>query len=210
MGRNVHCSLQCWRGFDAQGGSGTPEYRAWSGMRSRCYNNTVKQYQHYGARGVTVCERWRHDFQAFLSDMGKRPSANHSLDRIDVDGHYEPDNCRWATRIQQANNTRRTVYLTVNGETLPLSEWARRTGISHVNLQKRVQKMTPERAVTLPVRPTNSDYCLHGHPYTDENTAITVKGARRCRTCTKAWQKKGRARRTEWQRLRRARLKASA
>lgn len=82
------------------------EYRAWAGMTSRCTNKNERTYKHYGDRGITVCKRWRESFPAFLKDMGRKPSPELSLDRIDNDGNYEPGNCRWATAKQQANNKR--------------------------------------------------------------------------------------------------------
>lgn len=86
------------------GKSKTPEYRTWAAMRHRCSN--LKD-RNYGGRGITVCERWLHSFAAFYADMGPRPSAGHSIDRVNNDGNYEPSNCRWATRLQQASNRRR-------------------------------------------------------------------------------------------------------
>jgi len=83
-----------------------PEYKAWAGMIQRCYNPRQTAYQWYGARGVTVCDRWRTSFAEFLTDMGSRPSPAHSLDRIDNNGNYEPDNCRWATPRLQWENKR--------------------------------------------------------------------------------------------------------
>jgi hypothetical protein len=89
------------------GGSGTPEYRAWAAAKSRCSNPNATGYERYGGRGITMCERWRESFPAFLEDMGPKPSPQHSLDRFpDRDGNYEPGNCRWATFIQQMSTRR--------------------------------------------------------------------------------------------------------
>ncbi len=84
------------------------EYVNWVRMKHRCENHTNDSYAHYGGRGITVCARWQDDFLAFLADMGTRPTKAHSLDRIDVNGHYEPGNVRWATAKEQAQNKRPT------------------------------------------------------------------------------------------------------
>lgn len=86
------------------GKSHTPEYKIWAGMIQRCTNPKTDNYKHYGGRGITVCERWRNSFEAFYEDMGHRPSKLHSVERINNDGNYEPDNCKWATKRKQSQN----------------------------------------------------------------------------------------------------------
>lgn len=81
----------------------------WEGMKQRCHNPNNSKYSYYGGRGITVCERWRDSFEAFLADMGERPTPKHTIDRKDNDGHYCPDNCVWATRMQQTHNRRKKV-----------------------------------------------------------------------------------------------------
>ena len=105
-----------------------PEYRAWGDMRSRCFGRS-EDSKYYGARGITVCEEWS-SFPQFYADMGPRPSPQHSLDRIDVNGSYCPENCRWATRVQQMRNVRNNIRFTFYGREKLLVEWAE---ISQVN-----------------------------------------------------------------------------
>ena len=82
----------------------TPEYRSWQMMKNRCHNPKARDYAYYGGRGISVCKRWRESYEAFLADMGRRPSALHTLDRIKGSKNYTPGNCRWATRQEQARN----------------------------------------------------------------------------------------------------------
>ena len=89
------------------------EYKAWQNMKARCLNPNDISFKNYGERGIKVCDRWKNSFSNFLSDMGRKTSDQHSLDRINVNGNYEPSNCRWATDIEQNNNTRRNKKLIV-------------------------------------------------------------------------------------------------
>lgn len=114
-GNSTSCGCGKYVGLDAMthgyskhrlaGGENPKFYRTWSMMLDRCRNPRNKSYKYYGGRGIRVCERW-HTFENFLADMGQRPSGQHSIDRINNDGDYEPDNCRWATQIEQRHNRR--------------------------------------------------------------------------------------------------------
>ena len=84
----------------------TSEYYSWNNMKARCYNPNYKHYKDYGGRGITICDRWRDSFENFLEDMGSKPSNKHSIDRIDVNGNYDPENCKWSTSQEQARNKR--------------------------------------------------------------------------------------------------------
>lgn len=116
----------------------SPEYRAWIGMIMRCENPALKYYHRYGGRGIRVCEEWRGSFAAFLADVGRRPTGNHTLDRIDNNGNYEPGNVRWSTRREQANNRQNNRQIQHGGESLTLTQWARRTGIPVGTIFKRL------------------------------------------------------------------------
>lgn len=128
------------------------EYIAWRNMIRRCYNPKSREWPGYGGRGITVCERWRGSFVDFFEDMGPRPKGL-SLDRRNNDGNYEPENCRWATRREQANNTRRVRPVAWNGKTQSLGQWTRETGIPWTTLDYRLKcGWSVERTLTTPSR----------------------------------------------------------
>lgn len=132
--------------------SKTRTYNSWMSMKARCYTTTLNNYERYGGRGIIVCERWIHSFEAFLADMGERPEGM-SLDRIDNAGNYEPGNCRWASGKTQSNNTRRNVHVTHDGQTRTIFQWAAHAGLSGHVLWKRlnVHQWTMEEALSIPL-----------------------------------------------------------
>ena len=119
------------------GWSETPEHNAWMHIIARCTNPNNAGYYKYGARGISVCARWREKFQNFLDDMGPRPEGKTSIDRINNDGNYEPGNCRWSTPAEQAKNTRRSVILEFNGKRQNMADWARELKISTTAIHNR-------------------------------------------------------------------------
>jgi hypothetical protein len=145
------CSLR------PHGRFGTPEYRAWVSMIQRCENPKNQNYQRYGGRGISVCERWKGKgaFIRFFKDMGERPTPRHSLDRKDNNGNYEPGNCRWATKIEQSNNRRVSRVLTVGGVSATVSEWAAAIGVGKSTLKERLRRgWTAKDALLTPVAQT--------------------------------------------------------
>lgn len=129
--------------------SGLPIYKVWLGMQQRCTNPSDSSYRHYGARGITVCERWN-SIHAFLVDMG-HPPAGHSIGRIDNDGNYEPSNCRWETQEQQNENTRRNRYITWQGRTQTIKAWAKELDMEPRRISERLARgWTLDRTLTTP------------------------------------------------------------
>jgi hypothetical protein len=141
------------------GMTGTPELRAWDKMTRRCTDQRLWNYRRYGGRGITVCERWtgENGFANFLADMGPRPGDGYSLDRTDNDRGYCPENCRWATRIEQGSNKSNNHRLTFQGETLTSAEWSRRLGLARYTIERRTRAgWSAEETLTTPSRIKNA------------------------------------------------------
>lgn len=132
----------------------TPEYRVYKTMFRRCYDPRCKEYPRWGGRGIMICERWRESFANFIADMGRRPSPDHSLDRIDNNLSYSAENCRWATDAEQSRNKRTNRLITFRGETKTLVEWSEHLGISRCTLAARLDNLgwDIEAAFTRPLR----------------------------------------------------------
>ncbi len=141
-GRTTSCGCYSRELATKHGLHKAEEYSAWVQMRHRCRNPRTPNYARYGGRGISVCERWN-DFAAFIADMGPRPSPEHSIDRIDNDGNYEPGNCRWATRREQGGNTSRNVLVEVGGRRMTISELARELGMHRASVRLRIKRGTP-------------------------------------------------------------------
>lgn len=150
-GNSKSCGCRNYETKNAKHGlSGKKIYSVWDAMMSRCYNINQKSYKDYGARGVSVCDEW-HDPKAFV-EWSKVSGYKEglSIDRIDVNGKYEPSNCRWATRIEQANNKRSSHLITYNGKTQTVKQWANEIGIKYQTLLMRLNERgwSVEKALT--------------------------------------------------------------
>ncbi len=134
-------SCGCVHPRRTHGGSKSRLYAIWNGMKGRCLNSNNPEFARYGGRGITICDLWRDSFWAFQSwAIANGYADGLSIDRVDNNGNYCPENCRWATAREQANNTRKTRLLTYNGETHSVSEWARILGVGQSTLNMRLNK----------------------------------------------------------------------
>lgn len=122
------------------GRSNTPEYNIWTEIKQRTNNTNNNYYSNYGGRGITVCDRWKNSFINFYQDMGPRPTDLHSIDRINNEGNYEPNNCRWATIEEQANNRTTNIKYMFNGDMRTLAQIAKQTNICYENLRRRLKR----------------------------------------------------------------------
>lgn len=149
--RSCNC-LKKEKHIAIHGQTGTRIYREWQDMKKRCYNPKRQSYKTHGARGITVCDEWLHDFKAFYDwALANGYSDSLTIDRKDVNGNYEPSNCRWATAKEQANNTRRNHLITYSGKTQTLQQWADEIGISRQVIERRIARgWGTEKALSTP------------------------------------------------------------
>lgn len=134
------------------GKAGTPVYKEWSQMKRRCSNPEDKSYTNYGGRGIIVCDRWRDSFEAFYEDVSKLPhfgEKGYSLNRVDNDGNYEPNNVEWATNKKQANNRRSNHLIAYNGKTQTIAQWADEYNLPYKKLWKRLNTFHWDIAIAL-------------------------------------------------------------
>lgn len=183
-------------------------YIIWCGMHQRCRNPKNAAFKHYGGRGIFVCDPWS-EFENFLIDMGEPPNG-HTLERIDNDGPYSPENCRWATRAEQMNNTRNNHILSIGNQTKTIAQWADECGLNYTTLAGRLDAGWSAEDAVKPglyrnftglvlggkangARLKARTHCKNGHPFDEENTFFNGK-QRICRTCKRDSEARRRAR----------------
>lgn len=138
--RKLEASHENGKARKTHGMTNSPEYATWKSMRERCTVSIAENYPRYGGRGIIVCDEWMNSFEAFYRDMGPRPSSEHSIDRRENDGNYEPGNCRWATLEEQNNNRRSNKKFLIDGKLLTLTQIARKYQISVYTLRSRIYR----------------------------------------------------------------------
>ena len=149
------------------GGTHTREYEIWHSIQLRCHNPNSPGYADYGAKGISVCEKWRESFQCFLSDMGLKPTSNHQIDRINGKGNYEPGNCRWVTVKEQQRNRKSNVIIEYNGEKKCIAEWAELYGMTTLQVWARIRKRgwLIHDALTVPIARTTREKKMYARKY---------------------------------------------
>lgn len=181
----------------------------WRSMWRRCTNPKAPCFHNYGGRGISVCDRWE-DFHAFVADMGDRPPG-YTLERVDNDKGYSPENCRWASRTEQLLNRRNTLKVTIEGATYLAHELAKASGHRSLTIKERAERglsladvLHPGKHKSANVGPAIAarvaaqrakTHCKHGHAFTPKNTAVNASGSRSCRECNRRNLRASRARR---------------
>lgn len=147
---------RCWKARVVHGDCSRKgkarEFQVWVNMRRRCTDPLDAGFERYGGRGIRICTRWS-SYANFIADMGRMPTPKHTIERKNNDGNYEPSNCVWATRLDQANNRRSNHVLTHGGETLTIAQWSRRVGIPQLTLAARIRRgWSTAKSLTQPLR----------------------------------------------------------
>jgi hypothetical protein len=171
-------------------------------MKQRCTHPNHPQWAAYGGRGIIVCDAWLNSFEAFAADVGERPSSAYSLDRIDNDKGYSPDNCRWATRSVQNRNMRNARMVVIDGVTYKAADLAELSGLKADTILERAargfsyahvvghERLSNLRGIRLAVAARSKKFreathCQKGHEFTADNTRLTKEGWKRCRICAR-------------------------
>lgn len=123
----------------------TPEYETWCAIKRRCYSPKSQYFRLYGGKGIKVCERWLESFENFFADMGPRPSGKQSIDRIDGEKGYSPDNCRWATSAEQSRNKNNNHWLEIDGRRMIVQDWSKESGIGYCTIIMRIKAGWPTK-----------------------------------------------------------------
>ena len=147
-------------------------YYTWQAMKRRCYNPQDSHYDRYGGRGIEICSQWINSYETFLNDMGTPPTKDHTIEREDNNGNYEPSNCRWATKLEQANNKSNNRNITAFGKTQTLAQWAKEVGLPRETIARRINRgYKEEKALTAKgiIRKR-----VYSTPYGDFNTINEV------------------------------------
>jgi hypothetical protein len=150
-----HSKHKMSESFKADNPLGYATYCVYKTMKARCSNVKNAMYENYGGRGIKVCERWLNSYDNFILDMGIKPTMKHQIERIDNDGNYCPENCKWATPEENARNKRNTFFITVDGKTKTSQEWSEISGVNFRTIKKRIQQhgWTERDAVFTPAKP---------------------------------------------------------
>lgn len=150
-GKTISCGCHRDKINFIHGDYKTPIYYSWQDMKDRCYNQNNIRYKNYGGRGIIVCDEWKNSYLNFKNDIGEKPTSEHTLDRIDVNGNYCKENCRWASLEEQANNTTRNHFVELDGINLTITQWARKYSLKPEVIFGRLERgWSEERAIKTP------------------------------------------------------------